>query len=158
MSRRMALVILVALCILTACDDHARRTDAHQTGRLVFVRGDPASGAGVTYLVDLQDNRLTKVFGRGANLPHWSPDGREISIFCCDDGMAAHIVDARTRSFRELPPTDAQLETHCGPWSADGRRLACESFGVTEAGRTGIYSIRAGDGQGLQRITANPQR
>jgi hypothetical protein len=100
--------------------------------------------------------RLTKVFGRGANLPHWSPDGRGISIFCCDDGMAAHIVDARTRSFRELPPADAQPETHCGPWSADGRRLACESFGVTEAGRTGIYSIRAGDAQGLSESRQSP--
>jgi Tol biopolymer transport system component len=70
--------------------------------------------------------------------------------------MAAHIVDPDSGSFRELAPPDPTLETHCGQWSADARRLACESFGITDPSRNGIYSIRSSDGGGLTRITSNP--
>jgi Tol biopolymer transport system component len=67
------------------------------------------------------------------------------------------IVDPDTGTFREFKWPDPALETHCGfGWSPDGTRLACESFGVTDPSRNGIYTIRASDGGGLSRITSNP--
>jgi Tol biopolymer transport system component len=46
---------------------------------------------------------------------------------------------------------------HCGlAWSPDGKRLPCETYGVTDPKRNGIYTIRASDGKELTRITTNP--
>jgi Tol biopolymer transport system component len=125
-------------------------------GRIAFARFDPALGGTVTYTMNPDGSEVQQLFARPAEFPHWSPDGSEVSIFCCDDGMAAHIVDPETGSFRELAPPDPTLETHCGLWSPDAQRLACESFGVTDPSRNGIYTIRSSDGGGLTRITANP--
>ena len=84
-------------------------------------------------------------------------DGTEIAIFCCDDGMAAHILDAETGALRTLPMPDPGLETFCGgPWSPDGERLICEGFRMDDPDRNGIYTIRASDGGGLKRITTFP--
>lgn len=88
----------------------------------------------------------------------WSPDGTEVAIFCCGDGMAAHLVNTGTGDLRTLPPPDPTLETYCGgPWSPDGTRLTCESFGMDDPSRNGIYSIRSSDGGGLKRITSVPR-
>ena len=71
--------------------------------------------------------------------------------------MAAHIVTADTGGFRELSNPDPNLEIHCGgSWSRGGQRLACETFGVTDPSRNGIYTIRSSDGGGLTRVTSNP--
>ena len=110
----------------------------------------------MTYTVNPDGSHAQPLFARGSEFPHWSPDGTQVSIFCCDDGMAAHIVDPDSGSFRELAPPDPTLETHCAQWSPDAQRLACESFGMTDPSRNGIYSIRASDGGGLTRITSNP--
>jgi Tol biopolymer transport system component len=125
-------------------------------GRIAFAQFEPALGATVTYTVNPDGSHVQPLFARGSEFPHWSPDGGQVSIFCCDDGMAAHIVDADSGGFRELAPPDPTLETHCGQWSPDARRLACESFGMTDPSRNGVYSIRSSDGGGLTRITSNP--
>jgi Tol biopolymer transport system component len=125
-------------------------------GRIAFAQFEPVMGGTVTYTVNPDGSHVQPLFARGSEFPHWSPDGSQVSIFCCDDGMAAHIVDPDSGSFRELAPPDPTLETHCGPWSPDARRLACESFGMTDPSRNGIYSIRASDGGGLAQITSNP--
>lgn len=89
--------------------------------------------------------------------PRWSPDGTEIRIFCCDDGMVAQFINPDSGNLRTLPPPDPTLETFCGgAWSLDGKRLACEVFGVNDPSRNGIHSIRSSDGGGLTRITSNP--
>ncbi len=125
-------------------------------GRIAFAQFEPAMGATVTYTVNPDGSHVQPLFARGSEFPHWSPDGTQVSIFCCDDGMAAHIVNPDGGSFRELAPPDPTLETHCAQWSPDAQRLACESFGMTDPSRNGIYSIRASDGGGLRRITSNP--
>ena len=100
---------------------------------------------------------VTLLFERGASNARWAPDGSTISFFCCDDGMAAHFIDPDTGSFRETAPPDPTLEIHCGfAWSPDGKRLPCESYGVHDAKRNGIYPIRVSDGGGLTRVTTNP--
>jgi TolB protein len=100
--------------------------------------------------------RVEQLFPEAAMAPRWSPDGSEISLFCCDDGMAAHIIHVETGDFRTLPPPDRDIETFCGLWSPDGTRLACESFGVDDPSLNGIYSIDAEEGGDLQRITSAP--
>jgi Tol biopolymer transport system component len=125
-------------------------------GRIAFTQFEPAMGSTVTYTVNPDGSHVQPLFARGSEFPHWSPDGNQVSILCCGDGMAAHIVDADSGAFRELAPPDPTLETHCAQWSPDAQRLACESFGMTDPDRNGIYSIRSSDGGGLRRITSNP--
>jgi Tol biopolymer transport system component len=134
----------------------ADATVAGPAAPIVFARFDLSIGNTVIYTVNPDGTDLRALFTDFAEFPHWSPDGDLISIFCCDDGMAAHFVDPDTGSFRELAPPDPSLEVHCGEWSADGQRVACGSCGVDDPARNGIYSIRTSDGKGLKRITSNP--
>jgi Tol biopolymer transport system component len=155
------LIVLVSVAAMTllgvvAIGGSAQAKVPGPNGQIVFARFDPALESTVTYTVNPDGSHQQQLFPRGAENPRWSPDGSEVSIFCCDDGMAAHLVDPDTGSFRELAPPDPTLEVHCGPWSADGARLACESFGVTDPSRNGVYAIRSSDGGGLTRITSNP--
>src|SRR5512132_2974040 len=152
----LGLLAGLALAALFALPAGAKSPGAN--GRIVFARFDPAVGDTFTYAVNPDGSHVQQLFSaHPSNTPHWSPDGSEVAIFCCDDGMAAHFVNPDTGSFREVAPPDPTLETHCGfSWSPDGQRLACESFGVTDPSRNGVYSIRASDGGGLTRITSNP--
>jgi WD40 repeat protein len=129
-----------------------------ENGAIAFVRSDPASDTGAIFTVAGKRHRVAPLFTRAsAQSPHWSPSGRVVAIFCCDDGMAAHLIDPATRRFREFAAADPALEMHCGfSWSPDARRLSCETFGVTDPRRNGIYSVRASDGRGLERITSIP--
>jgi Tol biopolymer transport system component len=132
-------------------------------GRIVFTRADPSAGVlagdGETYTYTLNADGTDEqpLFSEGPSAsPRWSPDGADIHIFCCDDGMVAHVVDSETGVIRSsFPSPDPTLETFCGgAWSPDGKRLACEVFGVDDPSRNGIYSIRASDGGGLTQITS----
>jgi hypothetical protein len=98
-------------------------------GQIVFMRGDPSEGVfageGVTYTVNADGSDLQQLFSDGPSAgPRWSPDGTEIHIFCCDDGMAAHLVDPQTCDLRTLPPPDPTLETFCGGGLVPRRRAS----------------------------------
>lgn len=167
-----AAAMLLGSLVLVACGEdppkasEPSRSAATQTsgleGRIVFMRGDPSEGVlageGVTYTVNADGSAERQLFSDGDSPgPRWSPDGSEIAIFCCDNGMVAHLLDPDTGDLREFPPPEPALETHCGvAWSPDGKRLPCEVFGVDDPSRNGIYSIRASDGGGLSRITKIP--
>ena len=133
-------------------------------GRIAFMRGDPSegvfAGAGVIYTVNADGSDLQELFSEdGSAGPTWSPDGTDIQVFCCDDGMIAHFVDPATGELvRTLsPPPDPSLEVFCGgSWSPDGKRLSCEGFGVDDPSLNGAYTIRTSDGGDLQGITSNP--
>jgi Tol biopolymer transport system component len=123
----------------------------------VFNRGDLEVGESLIYTMNPDGSDTTELFPRRAEKGTWAPDGSEISIFCCDDGMAAHFVDVTTGDLRTLEQPDPGLEAFCGgAWSADGKRLACETYGVDDPSRNGIYTIRVTGGGGLTRITSNP--
>jgi Tol biopolymer transport system component len=168
-----ALVGLVGSLGLVACSDAGNETPRPNEqpangstggkapaldGRIVFVRGDPEEGETVTYTVNADGSDEAQLFFDGhSEAPRWSPDGTEIHINCCDDGMVAHLVDTTTGDFRTLPQPAPKLETFCGgAWSPDGERILCEGYGVDDPSLNGIYSIRASDGGGLRRITSNP--
>ena len=70
-------------------------------GRIVFQRVvDPTSEEPVIFTVNVDGSGIEEVAaGQGGR---WSPDGTEISIFCCDDGMTAHFVDVETGEIRGL--------------------------------------------------------
>jgi len=70
--------------------------------------------------------------------------------------MVAHLVDVQSGAFHEFPPPDPSIEAHCGPWSADGSQLLCESYGTEDASRNGVYAIRSTDGRSLTQLTSNP--
>ena len=128
-------------------------------GRIVFSR--VLQHDTVTYTVNPDGSHMQQLFAGFSGFPRWSPDGSQVSLLApCTDGeenCAATIVDPDTGTFREFKWPDPALETHCGfGWSPDGTQLACESFGVTDPSRNGIYTIRASDGRGLSRVTSNP--
>jgi len=130
-------------------------TDVHEVpSQIVFTRGESEQDP-LTYSVNPDGGGEHRLFLDGlSEFPRWSPDGTEIHIFCCDDGAAAHILDAVTGELRALPQPDPTLEAFCGgAWSPDGERIACEVFGVDDSSLNGIYSIRASDGGDLTRIT-----
>jgi TolB protein len=129
-------------------------------GRIVFSRVVQDDDT-VTYTVNPDGSHMQQLFAGFSGFPRWSPDGSQVALLApCTDGeenCTVTIVDADTGSFREFKWPDPALETHCGfGWSPDGRRLACESFGVSDPSRNGIYTIRSSDGAGLTRITSNP--
>jgi len=128
-------------------------------GRIAFMRGDASQEASVTYIVAPDGSGEREAFpeGNSAN-PTWSPDGTEIHVFCCGDGMVAHFVDPDTGEVvRAHPQPDPELELFCGgSWSPDGGRISCEGFGVDDPSLNGIYTIRTSDGGGLRRVTSSP--
>jgi Tol biopolymer transport system component len=128
----------------------------HPTGRIVFERLDAESGSTAVYVANADGTDVQELFARGAEMPHWSPDARIVSIFCCDNGNAAHLVDVATGDFKEFASPDSAIEAHCGPWSADGAQLLCEGFGVDDSKLNGVYAIRSSDGKALARLTSDP--
>jgi Tol biopolymer transport system component len=128
----------------------------HLSGRIVFERWDATQGKTAVFIANADGNSERQLFARGAEMPHWSPDRKTVSVFCCDDGMVAHLIDVASGAFHEFPPPDPEIEAHCGPWSADGGQLLCESFGTKDRARNGVYAIRSTDGKGLTQLTSSP--
>src|SRR6266498_4822773 len=99
----LGLLAGLALAALFAIPAGAKPPGAN--GRIVFSRFDPAVGDTFTYTVNPDGSHVQQLFSaHPSNTPHWSPDGSEVAIFCCDDGMAAHFVNPDTGSFREVAP------------------------------------------------------
>ena len=170
---KRSLVVLIAVVLLAACSDATspRSTDspgppttdapAGPAGRIAFSRGTSVLAGDeekVTYTVNPDGSDLQPLWTDGhSSNPEWSPDGTEIQINCCGDGMVAHIIDPETGDLRrEFPPPDPAVESFCGGWSPDGKRLSCLGFGVDDPSLNGIYSIRSSDGGDLTRITSPP--
>ncbi len=110
---RWAIVLAATLAMLgvPACGDTVDSTEANPAGssdptrastdgsdgRIVFERYDPSIDAPVTYTVNPDGSDMRPLFEDGhSESARWSPDGTEILILCCDDGMAAHLIDPRT--------------------------------------------------------------
>jgi Tol biopolymer transport system component len=159
------IVAVLAVFVASRAFPRAERTAAPvpRNGRIVFVRFDPQSDEPVAFSIDPDGTDSAQMFFSGffsghSEWPHWSPDGTEVAVFCCGDGVAAHLVNPQTGEVRETPAGDPErLEQHCGfAWSPDGRLLACGNFGLTNPRETGIWVIRSSDGGGARQLTSNP--
>ena len=169
LSFRIVAAVVAVVMAVAACgngDDDASSEDTSTSsstqefsgpvGPIVFHRMNPASDEeSFLYTASVDGSDVELLFAGVGITSRWSPDGSEISIFCCDDGMAAHFLDVESGEIRSFPQPDPALELFCGgSWSPDGERVTCASFG--DPSRNGIYSVRASDGGDLTRITSNP--
>jgi Tol biopolymer transport system component len=159
---------LIAILLFACSSDEPEADNATTSSTASTSTTEPSSPAGPIafqrggdeadiYAVDLDGTNEQRLFEGPAQLGRWSPDGTELAIFCCDNGMVAHLLNVSTRELREFPAPDPTLETHCGfAWSPGGDRLSCETFGIDDPALNGIYTIRTSDGGDLTRITSNP--
>jgi Tol biopolymer transport system component len=92
----------------------------------------------------------------------WWPDGSKILI---TNDAAAHggqplrpaTIDPDGSNLRPLDAThDRTLNLGCGQVSPDRRTIALEGFNDHQHGENGIYTVRAGDGGDLVRLTHSP--
>ena len=129
-------------------------------GRIVFARapgGEVVDAEAVDLWMTSADGTEEELLMAGAYPGRWSPDGADVSIFCCDDGGAAHLLNPESGDIRRLEQADPALDSFCGgAWSPDGARLSCEAYGVDDPSLNGIYSVRSSDGGDMKRITSNP--
>jgi len=167
--RIVAPVAVLAMLALAACEGGENGSDepneqpstgstppAVPEGRIVFNRGEGGTENIVTYTINPDGSDEQQLFDGSSENARWSPDGTEIHIFCCGDGMVAHFIDPSTGGLRSLEPPDPAVELFCGgAWSPDGERVACEGFGVEDPSRNGLYWIRSSDGSGLEQVTSN---
>ena len=123
-------------------------------GQIAFQRFDPSTRDFAVYRVNPDGSHLHLIFHHSDG-PYWSPDGREVSFYCCGDGMIAHIFDVDDGVFREIAPLLNPPDLHCGLWTPDGTRLACLSSDGVDP-RTGIWTIGSADGSNPVQITSNP--
>src|SRR6266566_3065182 len=126
-------------------------------GRIVFTRFDPVQGDDFVYTANPDGSQEQQLLSTGAEGPRWSPDGSRVVVGPHDvDNVSARIVNPDDGSYRDVPNPDPELFfLPCNePWSPDGQRLTCQAFGNTDQGVNGIYTLRASDGGGLERVTA----
>ncbi len=87
--------------------------------------------------------------------PHWSPDGTRIAGTVPDSSeLAGAVVNVDTGDVVPIPNPDG-LFMDCFLWTADAKRLACNSYNPDDESY-GIYTLRVSDGSGLRQITADP--
>ena len=85
-------------------------------GRIMFGRapgGEVVEAEEIDLYVVNADGSEEQLLVAGAYPGRWSPDGSEVSIFCCDDGGAAHLLNPDTGEVRRLEQADPTLESYC---------------------------------------------
>jgi Tol biopolymer transport system component len=97
---------------------------------------------------------------RTGQYPHWSPDGSKLAFNdClnppgCTTGPA--LIERSTGEVHGFTMPDPDLYTSCAIWAPSGKTLACEGGSESDPKRSGVYTVRVSDGNGLTRITSNP--
>jgi Tol biopolymer transport system component len=135
-------------------------TESHrQSHWIAFTRFVPALDDDATFVANLATGKVRRLFPGASNSPHWSPDGRLVTILGCGNPpactTAAILVNPDTGHYRVLlMPAPNRIFTACNIWSRDGRRLACEGEGLDDSSLTGVYTMRVAGG-GLRRVTWN---
>jgi TolB protein len=88
----------------------------------------------------------------------WSHDGSRIAVMTIleDERIGTAIIERDGTVDRVLEIPDDTLNLVCTVWSPDDSRLACEGFADDDPSLVGIYTVRASDGQDLQRLTTTP--
>lgn len=156
--RRIVTCALLAVALAAA---PAAANPLGHNGRIAFSRFDPLLGDSVLYTVDPDGTHERQLLHLGLGFPRWSPDSTRVAGCCgpaADGHAAATVVNADDPGDHVvLPEADpANRDLYCALWTADGTRLACEGFGVSDTSLNGVYTIRASDGGGVKRVTSNP--
>jgi Tol biopolymer transport system component len=143
----------IAVIVAVAAGAAPRGTN----GRIVFARFDPALGDDFIYTANPDGSQERQLLPTGAEGPRWSPYGSRVVVLPHDvDNVSARIVNPDDGSYRDIAnPDPDRFFLPCNePWSPDGQRLTCEAFGNDDQSVNGIYTLRASDGGGLERVTA----
>jgi Tol biopolymer transport system component len=87
----------------------------------------------------------------------WSHSGKQIavSIELANGRVSTAIINPKGKVVRVLKLPDKTLNMVCTVWSPDDRRLACETWELSNPDRAGIYTVRAVDGRKLKRLTSS---
>jgi TolB protein len=125
-------------------------------GQLLVNVDNSTTGTGQSYIVN-PDGTDPQLIADNTEAGQWSPDGRRIELTLeGPETQVIYDVDTGTMTDLGLSTRYPDLSLHCGIWSPDGSRLACEGFGQTDGSLNGIYTVRSSDGGGLQRVTSDP--
>jgi Tol biopolymer transport system component len=158
--RTFTLGLLAAALLTAVAATPAVATPRGVNGQIAFNRPDPLIGDHAVYTINPDGGHERRLVDFSLSGPNWSPDGTRIAGCCTplgDSHSASTIIDVDHGGVVALPkPDPANIDAYCGLWSPDGARLACETGGVSDDRRNGVYTIRASDGGGLQRLTYNP--
>jgi Tol biopolymer transport system component len=149
----IALVATAAIAAVSATPAAARPRGVN--GKIVTNSDNLVTGEEQVYTVD-PDGTSEQLVSNNSEVGQWSPDGTRIVLFT-DLGERLFNIDTGSSIDLGLPDTRyPDLALYCGVWSPDGARLACEGFGHTDPSLNGVYTLRASDGGGLQRVTSDP--
>lgn len=88
----------------------------------------------------------------------WSWSGKQIAVMTVlsDGRIGTAIIGVDGTVLRVFKIPDATLNVSCSVWARDDNRLACEAWDDANPSRNGIYTVRASDGEDLQRLTTPP--
>ena len=169
----LTVVALVAVSSIAGCsgdsgDDappapeasHATEATPLGGGELiVFERSVPGAEERDLYVMG-PDGGGPRLVRSAAGYPSWSPDGSRLAFLAClnppDCTTAVALLERATGEVDGFAMPDPDLYTACPTWAPSGTTLACEGTSEADPARNGVYTIRAADGQGLTRITRNP--
>lgn len=126
-------------------------------GQIVFAREDPVLEDSHVFTVNPDGSHVHQLLETTGEIPHWSPNGRQIAMICCSFGLAPTIINADGSGFTQLPIPAGLPVFGCNVWSADGTRLACGIGGdPLPPERDGMYTLRVADGGDLFQLTTTP--
>src|SRR3954453_2921751 len=127
-------------------------TESHRPGHwIAFTRFVPALDDDATFVANLATGGVRRLFPGPSISPHWSPDGRLVTILGCGNPpactTAAILVNPDTGHYRVLlMPAPNRIFTGCTIWSPDGTRRAGEGEGVDHPSPSGVYTMKVAGG------------
>ena len=149
MMRKLVMLVLLASGIGAVVALPGAAKPPGTNGKIVVNVDNSVTGQEQVYTVD-PDGTDMQLLANGTEAGQWSPDGTKIPL-------SSGYLNVDTGAFTDLHLPDGLypgLSIHCGVWSPNGARLACEGFG--DGGLNGVYTIRSSDGGDLQRVTHDP--
>jgi Tol biopolymer transport system component len=161
MRRLITLVTVLAATLLggVAAAMPAQAKVPGANGQIVFGRFSPDLGDFQIFTANPDGTGQAQLLPGVAECPRWSPDGTRIMVCVADPRGLIRPATVRPdgSGFTLLDNPDPTLNLGCAAWSSDGARVACEGWDDANPSRpAGVFTVRASDGGGLVRVTANP--
>jgi Tol biopolymer transport system component len=147
--------VFAAIAVAVVAVSSAAAKPRGTNGKIVYSGDNQVTGREEVHVVDPDgtDNELVGFGGNG----QWAPDGTRFAFFSEDGPELLLNPDNGTTTDLHIPfDLSPDLLLFCPVWSPDGARLACESFGKSDDGLNGVYTIRSTDGGDIQQVTSNP--